>query len=180
MTVHVALLRGINVGGKNKLPMRELAAMFEAAGCTDVKTYIASGNVIFKATAAVARTLAAKVEKQIAKDHGLRVPVVVRTAKELASAVENNPYVARDDHSHVLFLAERPTKAAVAGLDANRSPGDEFAVIGRDVFLYCPNGVAKTKLTNDYFDRKLATTSTGRNFRTVRKLVEMSAALAER
>jgi uncharacterized protein (DUF1697 family) len=177
MTVHVALLRGINVGGKNKLPMRELAALFEAAGCTDVKTYIASGNVICKASAAVARTLAAKIEKQIAKEHGLRVPVVVRTAKELATAAESNPFAAREDHSHVMFLADAPTKAAVAGLDGNRSPGDEFAVIGREIYLYCPNGVAKTKLTNEYFDRKLATTSTGRNFRTVLKLVELSAAL---
>ena len=180
MTVHVALLRGINVGGKNKLPMSELVSLFEQSGCTDVKTYIASGNVIFNATAAVARTLPAKIAQRIAKDHGLRVPVILRTARELAAAAEKNPYVSRGDHSHVLFLADKPTRAAVATLDPNRSPGDEFTVIGRDVFLYCPNGVGVTKLTNEYFDRKLATTSTGRNFRTVLKLVELSRALNER
>ena len=73
----------------------------------------------------------------------------------------------------VFFLADLPDRAHVEALDPNRSPGDEFAVMGREIFLHCPNGVARSKLTNSYFDSRLSTTSTGRNWRTVRKLLDM-------
>jgi len=74
---------------------------------------------------------------------------------------------------HVLFLAETPSDSAAANLDENRSPPDKFAAVGQDVYLYLPNGAGKTKLTNAYFDSKLLTVSTGRNWRTVNKLLEM-------
>ena len=176
MPKHVALLRGINVGGKNKLPMRELAAMFTAAGCTDVTTYIQSGNVVFSASPAVAKTVAAFVVKRIEKDHGLRVPVLLRSAVELERVMRENPFLAAGaapDKLHVMFLADAPKRAAVSALDANRSPPDAFEVVGREVYLHCPEGFGRTKLTNAYFDAKLATTSTVRNWRTVLTLGEM-------
>jgi uncharacterized protein (DUF1697 family) len=174
---HAALLRGINVGGKNMLPMRDLAQMFAAAGCGDVRTYIQSGNVVFTAPADVVARLAADIAKRIETGFGIRVPVVLRSADELARVAMCNPFLGRDadtDALHVMFLADAPSAGAVAGLDARRSPPDEFAVVGRDVYLRCPNGVAKTKLTNAYFDSKLGTTSTARNWRTVQKLVELT------
>lgn len=167
--MHVALLRGINVGGNNKLPMKDLVAIFEAAGCTDVKTYIASGNVVFDCASVAA--LGAKIEKSIEKKLKLKIPVVLRTDKELAAAVKHNPF---DDDVFVMFLANQPTRAAVASLDPHRSPPDEFVVVGREVYLSVVSA-AKTKLTNAYFDRALDTVSTSRNLRTVKKLVEMSA-----
>jgi uncharacterized protein (DUF1697 family) len=174
---YVALMRGVNVGGKNKLPMKDLAAMFAEAGCTDVVTYIQSGNVVFRATQACAARVPAAIAKAVADRLGFRAPVVMRTAGELRGVARGNPFLragAEAESLHVLFLADRPSPAGVAALDPKRSPPDEFEVVGREIYLRCPNGVARTKLTNDYFDAKLATTSTMRNWRTVLKLVEMT------
>lgn len=175
--VYVALMRGVNVGGKNKLPMKDLAAMFAEAGCTDVVTYIQSGNVVFRATQACAARVPAAIAKAVADRLGFRAPVVMRTAGELRGVARGNPFQRAGtpvESLHVLFLADRPSSAAVATLDPRRSPPDEFEVVGREIYLRCPSGVARTKLTNDYFDSKLATTSTMRNWRTVLKLVEMT------
>jgi uncharacterized protein (DUF1697 family) len=175
--VHVALLRGVNLAGKNRLPMKDLAAMFTEAGCTDVVTYIQSGNVVFRATEACAARIPAAIAKAVADRLGFRAPVVMRTAGELRGVVRSNPFLragADAESLHVLFLADRPSPARVAALDPERSPTDEFEVVGREIYLRCPNGVGRTRLTNEYFDAKLATTSTMRNWRTVLKLVEMT------
>ena len=173
---HVALLRGINVGGKNLLPMTELAALFEAAGCAGVRTFIQSGNVLLAAPAAVARRLPERIGSLIEERHGLRVPVVLRTAAELRRVAAGHPLSqagADPRFLHVAFLAAAPDRAAVARLDPARSPPDAFAVVGRDVYLSLPNGAGRTRLTNDYLDRTLGTTSTLRNWNTVRKLAEI-------
>ena len=173
---HVALLRGINVGGKNLLPMKDLVVMFESAGCGDVATYIQSGNVVFSATAALAKKLPTTIEAELTKRFGHRVPLVMRSAAEISAAIASNPF-AKDDSDtaqlHLAFLAAAPNAAQIASLDPKRSPPDEFAVIGRDLYLKLPNGVGKTKFTNAYFDGKLATTSTVRNWRTVNTLLDM-------
>jgi len=176
--VHVALLRGINVGGKNKLSMDELVRVFAAEGCSDVRTYIQSGNVVFRAVPALAARLARRVAERIQRRLGLRVPVVLRTARELERVARENPFLAPGadtDALHVMFLLDAPKKAAVAGLDPERSPPDEFVVVGREIYLCCPRGVARTKLTNAWFDAQLATTSTMRNWRTVLKLIELAS-----
>jgi len=175
-TTYLALLRGINVGGKNKLPMKDLKELFGEAGCENVRTYIQSGNVVFAATAAVAARLPEQIQAPIQEQFGLRSPVIVRAADELAAVVAGNPFLragAPEDELHVYFLADEPSPSRIESLDPARSPGDEFAVRGREVYLRLPNGMARTKLTNDYVDRRLATTSTGRNWRTVTKLHEM-------
>jgi uncharacterized protein (DUF1697 family) len=173
---HVALLRGINVGGKNILPMKDLAAMFVAAGCTGVRTYIQSGNVIFSAPATLARKLPEQITKAIEKRFGYRIPVIARTSDELARAIRDNPFLkpgVDEKALNVYFLANLPGAPAVAALDANRSAPDVFHVRGREIYLHLPNGMARTKLTNAYFDSKLSTISTARNWATVRKLLEM-------
>src|SRR5262249_11233783 len=149
---HVALLRGINVGGKNMLPMADLAKMFAAAGCADVKTYIQSGNVVFGADATTVKGLADRIAAAIARKFDLRVPVVLRSARERAAVIAGNPFLKRgvDEKAlHVAFLAASPAAAAAAGLDPQRSPGDAFELRGRDIYLWLPNGVARTRLTND-------------------------------
>jgi uncharacterized protein (DUF1697 family) len=174
---YVALLRGINVGGKNRLPMAELSAMFERAGCRDVRTYIQSGNVVFAASPKVAAQVGAQVTAAIAKQLGLKVPLVVRTAAELAAVATGNPFlVERGElaHLHVVFLAQAPTKAAGEALDPTRSPPDRFGLLGRELYLCCPNGMGRTRLTNDYLDRTLGTLSTVRNWNTVLALCELA------
>jgi len=178
LPTHVALLRGINVGGKNLLPMKELVRLFEKSGCVDVATYIQSGNVVFSSPAAALDGFAGEMAAAIEKRFGLRVPVVLRSAQEIAAVLAKNPFLARSPDPkalHVAFLAAKPAAANAARLDPKRSPGDSFELRGRDLYLHLPNGVAKTKLTNDYLDRTLATVATVRNWNTVGKLVEMSA-----
>jgi uncharacterized protein (DUF1697 family) len=174
---YIALLRGINVGGKNILPMKDLVAIFTLAGCSDVRHYIQSGNVIFGAGAALATRIPAILAEGIEARFGFGVPVVVRSAREVADVVRGNPYLesgADVDTLHVAFLSTPPSKKAVGELDAARSPPDSFVARGREIYLCCPNGMGRTKLTNAYFDAKLATTSTMRNWRTVLKLLEMT------
>jgi len=179
MSTHVALLRGINVGGKNMLPMATLVELFAAAGCTDVRTYIQSGNVVFAASAKTAARVGGAVTKAIERELGLAVPLVLRSAAELAAAAARNPYLERGvdpDELHLAFLADPPDKKQAAALDPRRSPGDAFVLRGRELYLHLPNGVARTKLTNAYLDKTLGTVSTVRNWRTVLKLVELAGA----
>ncbi len=172
-STHVALLRGVNVGGKNCVPMKELAEIFVDAGCTDVRTYIQSGNVVFRAARALAESLPSRITEQIATRFGCRIPLVLRTAEQLAAAVRDNPFQkVPQEMLHVYFLAGLPDASRVAQLDPNRSKPDAFVVHGREIYLHLPNGIGRSKLTNAYFDSKLATTSTARNWRTTLKLLE--------
>ena len=175
---HVALLRGVNVGGKNKLPMADLARLFVQAGCSAVRTYIQSGNVVFTAKPAVAADLPATIEAAIAKRFGLRVPVVLRSAAELDRIVTSNPLLAEgfaEESLHVAFLKDRPSAASGKRLDPQRSPEDRFVLRGSDLFLALPGGVPGSKLTTAYLDATLGTTCTARNWRTVRKLAAMAS-----
>lgn len=173
---HVALLRGINVGGKNKLPMKALAAMFADEACIDVRTYIQSGNVVFGASPGLAAELPARIPERIADQFGFRPPVVVRTAAQLEQVVAANPFLtdgAPEAALHVLFLAGAPDPARLAALDPDRSPPERIAAAGQEIYLHAPHGLARSKFTNDYFDRTLATISTARNWRTVTTLLAM-------
>lgn len=173
----VALLRGINVGGRNRLPMKDLASMFVDAGCEDVRTYIQSGNVLYRADEARAGEIPSLIGTAIRDGFGYEIPVVTRRASDLDTIVEANPFVAAGaeaDTLHVVFLADSPATEHVEGLDPDRSPPDEFAVRGREIYLHCPNGMARSKLTNAWFDSQLSTVSTMRNWKTVRKLLELA------
>ncbi len=179
VSAYVALLRGVNLGGKNRLPMPELAKMFVEAGCTEVRTYIQSGNVVFRATPAKAEKLPVLIPRRIAEDFRYQVPVVVRSSAELAELIQSNPFLQAGigtETLHVLFLSTRPGPEQIAKLDPERSAPDVFIVHGQEIYLHLPNGVADTKLTNAYFDSKLSTMCTGRNWRTTIKLLEMMEA----
>ncbi len=183
MDTYVALLRGINVGGRNKLPMKDLAAMFERLGCTNVRTYVQSGNVVFDAPERVLATLAPRIASAVRERFGHAPATIVRSREDLRTVVDGNPYVARGAdfaRLQVMFLAEAPRPEHAASLDPGRSPGDEYALAGREIYLYQPGGIAESKLTNAYFDTKLKTTSTSRNWRTVLALVDLMDAKPRR
>ena len=141
-------------------------------------TYIQSGNVVFCSpgnSKLDAATLAARIEKTF----GFAVPVIVRTADELEAVIRRNPFPKADpdkERMHVSFLPSEPTAEQIASLDPNRSKGDTFKVLGREIYMLLPNGAGNSKLTNAYFDSKLKTVSTARNWRTVLKLLEMARA----
>jgi uncharacterized protein (DUF1697 family) len=176
---HVVLLRGINVGGRNRLPMSARGALLEEAGCSDVRTSVQSVTAAFRAPARTAARLPRELTERLAAQHGLEIPVVLRTAAELERVARANPFLARGvdpARLHVAFLAARPTPTAVASLDPGRSPPDELAVDGGEIYLHLPNGVARTRITNAWLDARLATTSTVRNWRTVQELVALTHA----
>jgi uncharacterized protein (DUF1697 family) len=175
-TNHVALLRGINVGGRNKLAMKDLAALFTAAGCGDVRTYIQSGNVVFTAAGPLAKKLPVRIEAAIRARAGIQVPLEMRSADQLRAVAGGNPFLKTGpalETLHVGFLLDTPSAAQLAALDPKRSPPDEFVVRGREIYFRCPNGMGRSKLTNTYFDSKLGTTITIRNWRTVQALLEL-------
>ena len=171
--IYVALLRGLNVGAHNRISMKDLSAVFQAAGCVDVETFIQSGNVLFTAKAAVVRQLPTLVAQSLQNDFEVNSPVVLRTADELATVVKGNPFLKRGDDLatlHVGFLATVPEPSRVKALDPARSPPDEFMVKGRELYLHFPKGLGRSKLTNAWFDKQLETLSTVRNWNTVLEL----------
>ena len=172
---YVALLRGVNVGGKNRLPMADLRDIFTAAGCAAVQTYIQSGNVVFESAQDLAERVSDIVTSAIRRKFGYETAVVMRSSEELRRVVASNPFDISGDPRflQVAFLEDTPGSEAVSRLDPQRSPPDAFAVRGRNVYLHYPNGVARSKLTNEYLAAKLQTASTMRNWRTVLKLLEM-------
>jgi uncharacterized protein (DUF1697 family) len=169
---HVALLRGINVGGRNRVPMAELRAVLEAVGLEDVRTLIQSGNVVFRSDAHES-TLAARIEDAIADAFGVRPTVVLRTPAELETVAGASPF-ADSASVHVVFLEAAPERAAAKALDPDRSPPDAFGLVGRDLYLHLPNGAGRTKLTLDYLERTLGVRGTQRNWATVLKLLALA------
>jgi uncharacterized protein (DUF1697 family) len=177
-TTFVALLRGVNVGGRNEVPMADLRSALSALGLGDVVTYIQSGNVVFRAPAPDPASLAVAIESCVEETFGLLARAVLRTRDELLTVVAANPFLERGaDPStfHVLFLDRTPAPSAVAELDPGRSPPDEYEVRGREIYLHLPNGMGRTKLSGDYFERRLGVAATARNWKTVLKLVELAA-----
>jgi uncharacterized protein (DUF1697 family) len=182
---YVALLRGINLAGHNKVPMTELRSVCAHLGLADVATYIQSGNVVFSSTVVDTAALTGEIERAIAAAFGFEVPVVLRSSEQLSDVMQANPFIAAGREAAVLsvgFLAGVPGPERVTVLLAHplASPppgGDEFAVRGQEVFLHHPNGYGRSKLTTSYFDRQLGTSMTVRNWRTVTTLAEMTAGL---
>ena len=174
---HVALLRGINLGGRNKVAMADLRALVSELGHADVSTYIQSGNVVFKAGKTAPSTLSAKIEKRILNDFGFSASVVSRTADEMALTIENNPFLKQRgidaERLHVMFLSEAPAPSALKKLAEVTAPPDQFRSADREIYFYLPNGVSQSVLFKSPVDRILAVVTTTRNWRTVSTLHQM-------
>ncbi len=174
MTAFVALLRGINVGGNRKVAMADIRALFADAGGDNVTTYIQSGNVVFTHPARSSDELGVDIERRIEAQTGFAVAVVLRTAAELASVVRDNPFPGVEPTQlHVTFLSSDPPAGALDSVDAAAYAPEEFELVGRQIYLHLPNGMARTKLPKalDVFSAPVTT----RNWRTVLKLAELAA-----
>jgi uncharacterized protein (DUF1697 family) len=176
MKTYVALLRGVNVGGR-KVLMRDLRDVFEAFGAEDVSTYVQSGNVIFRSNEPAGRLVEA-IEERLAGDLGLDVTVLLRTPAQLAKLVAGNPFLKRKGTKptalHVTFLSKKPAAGKVNALDPTVEAPDEFQVVGNEVYLHFPNGYGRSKLGNAWFEKQLGVRATTRNWRTVTQLEERS------
>jgi uncharacterized protein (DUF1697 family) len=173
--VYVALLRGINVGGKAPVPMAALRETCAAVGCEDVVTYIQSGNVVLRSGLAPDE-LRETLEEAIAERFGFQPPVMIRTADEMAAVVAGNPYPDEDGkHVHVGFLHSPPAAAAQQCLSAIDCAPEQVTAAGRDLYLLLPDGMGRADLPARIERCLRPTPLTVRNWRTVTKLVELSA-----
>jgi uncharacterized protein (DUF1697 family) len=177
MPVHIALLRGVNVGG-NTLKMARLRALCTELGLKNAETYLQSGNLIFEAAAPSARWTRV-LEEKLAGETRLPVSVIVRSAAELARIAAGNPFLKEPgiepERLHVTFLSRAPAKSAWRALEALDSGLDRFEAAGTEIYLHCPNGYGRTRLSNDAFEKRLAVRATTRNWNTVGKLCELSS-----
>jgi len=179
--VVIALLRGVNVGGTGKLPMAAWRAQCERLGLTQVRTYIQSGNAVFRTREKSLATLSVRMEAAIEEEFGFRRPVILRSLAELRSAVERNPFVAGRDPAKLVatFLAapitatvQNQVKALAAGFPEDVVPHE------CELFTYFPDGQGRTKLPLVKIERALGVASTARNWNTVRELLTMAEELA--
>jgi uncharacterized protein (DUF1697 family) len=177
-TSYVALLRGINVGGRAKVAMDDLRKVFVGLGHTEAKTYIQSGNVIFRAPTADVSQLVGDIERRIAQDLGMTLTVLLRTEAELAQVMADNPFVrsgADESKLHVTFLVDIPEGQRASGLETPAREPDQLSLVGREVYLYSPNGYGRTKLNNAFIEKRLGLAATTRGWKTVTKLRELAA-----
>jgi uncharacterized protein (DUF1697 family) len=177
MAVYVAMLRGINVGGHKLVKMDVLRKMFEDLGFEGVKTFIQSGNVVFRAPKMSPLALCSRIEKQIVEKCGFAAPVICRTADELSEVIRSNPFLKERglqwDRLHVMFLSNALSAAALRNLDAFAIPPDQARCRGNVIYLYLPNGVSGSKLMKAPLDRQLQVLTTTRNWKTVNALQRM-------
>jgi len=177
VTVYVAMLRGINVGGHAKVAMADLRAAFAEMGCADVQSYIQSGNVVFRSSKSPAALLATLEHGlDAAFGHGIRV--VIRTSSQIADVVGHNPLKGGGREPaklHVTFLASKPAPSRVADLDPDAFLPDEFRSAGCEVYLHCPGGYGRTKLNNTFFERRLGVVATTRTWSTVTTLSTLAS-----
>lgn len=179
MKTYVALLRGINVGGKNSLPMKSLKALLEGLQAENVATYIQSGNAIFRHKTRSAQQLAAKISDAIEKTHGFAPPTVLITSSELEQAIRGNPFPNAEETPtalHLFFLDQTPENANLERLEQLASPTEKFHLQGKVLYLYAPDGTARSKLAAQA-EKSLGVIATARNWRTVQKLRAMVDAL---
>ena len=168
----------MNLGARNRVRMPELRALVEDLDCTDVSTYVQSGNVVFRSGRA-AGSLAEEIERAIKRAFGLDVPVVIRSRKQLEKLVAGNPFggpKGKENTLYVTFLAAKPDPKRVRQLGEESFASERFEVAGPDVYLSFPNGYGRSKLNNALLERRLGVAATTRNWRTVTALAELTSA----
>lgn len=177
MTTLIALLRGINIGGNHPLPMKELSALLTGMGLREVRTYLQSGNVVFRCAPKNRTTLAAKISSAIGAQYGFAPQVLLLDAAELNKAMANNPYpkAEADPKSlSLLFLAEVPQHPDLKSLEALKTDSESFSLIGKVFYLHAPEGFGRSRLAARA-EKLLGVVASGRNWNTVCKLAEMVA-----
>jgi len=178
MTVFVAFLRGINVGGRKTIRMAALKSLLETLGFTGVRTLLNSGNVVFAAKGMSSSSLTRQLEDAVEKEFGFRPTIVIRTAAELKEIIEQNPFadMAKDDPSHLLVmtLAKNPKAGAKARIAEAYSGPEEIAMSGENVYLTYPNGIGTSKLTNTLLEKQLGVVGTARNWNTLARLLAVA------
>jgi uncharacterized protein (DUF1697 family) len=176
MKTYIALFRGINFGGNNIIPMRELVVLLENLGLQDVKTYIQSGNAVFRSKEKNTGKLSGQISAEIKKSRGFEPKVLILTFDEMEKAAGSNPFPkAESDHKslHAFFLAAPPANPDLNRLESLRTGSERFELKGNVFYLHTPDGIGRSKLAANV-ERCLGVSITGRNWRTVQKIIEMT------
>jgi uncharacterized protein (DUF1697 family) len=175
MQTYISMLRGINVSGQKMIKMDALKESFIESGFKNVQTYIQSGNVIFQTEKTKHKDLEKKIAQIILEKFNFEVPVIVIEPEELKTILKNNPFQKdkRKDlsNSFITFLSDEPDKDNIDKIKQNQYLPDEFELIGKAVYVNCPNGYGRTKLTNNFFESKLKVSATSRNWKTSNELL---------
>lgn len=181
MSTWILLLRGINVGGRHSLPMKELVRDLESLGLENVSTYIQSGNVVFESSGEVPPSLSEDIALLIEERHGFRPQIFLMSADRLERAVRSNPFPEGDAEPrslHLFFLDTVPEAPDMESIKAAQSPTERFRLADDVFYLHAPDGVGRSKLAGNV-ERWLGVAVTARNWRTAMKLLEMSGRLGE-
>ena len=177
MPVYLSLLRGINVGGQKKIKMDQLKTLYRSLRCEAVETYIQSGNVVFYSKEKNIALLKDKIENQIEKVFNFNVETFIRTPEDFKRVIKNIPFAEealRDETKlYVTFLSETLDKSSLHKLEDYDNKRNQFIVSGKEIYLYFPDGYGRSKINNNYFERKLKIHATTRNWKSVNRLYEM-------
>jgi uncharacterized protein (DUF1697 family) len=181
MTVVISMLRGVNVGGHNKVKMDALRALYESMKLREAQTYVQSGNVIFRTDERDIARLAKRIEDGIERKLGFRPDVILRTATEMREVIARNPFAKRRgiEPSKLLvsFLASDPGAEAREKVRQMKCDPEELRIEGREMYIYFPNGVGRSKLSLVRLEKTLKTPGTARNWNSVTKMLEMAEKL---
>lgn len=179
MKAYIALLRGINVGGQKKMPMKELREMMVNAEFKDIHTYIQSGNIIFKSDLDSNKKLESLIQTSIKTTFGFVVPVIVKSVFEIKDILDKNPYDNKDDLAenrvYFVLLQNTPNQELVKALKDLYYPNEKFSISNECVYLCCKTGYGKARLNNNLIELKLGVRATARNYRTMNKLLELAS-----
>jgi uncharacterized protein (DUF1697 family) len=176
MRTYIALFRGINVGGKNLLPMSELKALLEKLDLQNVKTYIQSGNVVFRGQEEDAARLSGQISAAIKKSHGFEPETLLLRIEDMQKAIDSNPFPeaeAEPKSLHLNFLAAAPEQPDLQALESLKKENERFELKGTVFYLHAPDGIGRSKLAANA-ERLLGVPMTGRNWRTVSKIMDMA------
>ena len=178
MEKYIALLRGINVSGQKKIKMSDLKILFEDLSFTNVQTYIQSGNVLFTSKLNDKKAIRSKIEKKTSDNFGYKVNVILKTPNELKLAIKSNPFLKYKKKSseriYYTFLSEKPSPANIKILNEIDHTPEQFILNGDVIYLFLPNGAGKSKLNNNFFEKRLGVFATTRNRNSVVALLELS------
>jgi uncharacterized protein (DUF1697 family) len=178
MTTYIAILRGINVSGHKMIKMDALRELCTTLQFKNTQTYIQSGNIVFQYQKVKEQKLTETIKAAILKQFGFEVPVIVIEYDEWKKVIKDNPFTkdkAKDPaYLHVTFLADIPDAEKAAKLTGEKYPGEEIRIIGKAVYLYCPNGYGNAKLTNSFLESKLKVMATTRNWKTTNELARIA------
>ena len=170
---YISLLRGINVGGHNKIVMKDLTLLYASLGFEKVETFIQSGNVVFNTSENI-DTLLEKIEDAIEKKYGFHVPVQIRQASDFENIIKACPYTKLDlaDGTRIMitFLDALPSSENIEKLMSHVQEPEKLEIIGQESYLYCPNGYGETKLNNDFLEKILEVNATTRNWKSVMRI----------